>query len=1144
MQMRRSLSIYWLVVASLFLPFCVIAQSEDVRSLELGKTVAREFSGTPVHAYQITLAANQFLRIIVEPQDISVEVLLLNAEGKSLAQVENPQRNGFVSLSFLITTASNYRLQIRAREATGKYDIRIEELRAATAADNERMQAEQLYLAAEKLAVQNTPPVWSGAREKYNAALQIRRSLGDHFDEAVLLHGLGKTFDAAGDQQTAHDYYRQSLALFQSASGQGWDGLFQNLSFLYTVMGSKQKALDYLAGALPLVRALRNRRLEAVLLVGITKIHEDLNQPTQASERLQSALQLYRASGGRTGETITLTNIGDADLTLAEKQKAIQYLNQSLLLVRAAGDKSLEATIIFGLAYVYNLLDEKQKALEFYEQALPLFRALNDRNSEAYMLNFIGGFYFSVGEQQKALDYFEQALPLFRAVKDQNAEAYALLYVGAANYQLGNPPQALSSHQQALALFRAVADRYGEATALTSLSALHWGQGKKQQALDFQQQALALWRTLGFRNGEASSLSDLGFMSEAAGDLPNALSQQQQALALFRLLGNRTGESNALYGLARIERARGNLSDARTHIEAALDLIESLRGQITSPELRASYLATRQPVYNLYIELLMQLHQQKPGQGFDGIALQASERARVRSLLEILTEAQIDIRQGVDAALLERERNLQKQLNAKEQARMQLLGRKPSPAQAAVVEKELRNISSEYQEVQAQIRSQSPHYAALTQPQPLNLKDIQQQVLDDDTLLLEYVLGDERSFVWAVTPTSITSFVLPKRAEIETAARIFYDAVTSSERLFATTNNPAKLSDTANKLSQMLLAPVAAQLGNKRLVIVADGALQYVPFGALPEPVVSDRLSVVGKDVRPNRPPATDHRPPLIVNHEIIFLPSASVLAVLRHETTGRATAPKTLALVADPVFSSTDARVKSNEVKPTEKASAATLRRQRDGQERLTRAVEQTGLKTTDLRIPRLPGTRREATGILDLVPEAERKQVFDFDANRAAVTSAEFGQYRMIHLATHGLLNSTHPELSGIVLSLVDQQGQPQDGFLRLHEIYNLKLPAELVVLSACQTALGKEVRGEGLIGLTRGFMYAGTPRVVASLWKVDDKATAELMKRFYQAMLGAQHLRPAAALRAAQIEMIKLKDWEDPYYWAAFVLQGEWK
>jgi CHAT domain-containing protein len=151
---------------------------------------------------------------------------------------------------------------------------------------------------------------------------------------------------------------------------------------------------------------------------------------------------------------------------------------------------------------------------------------------------------------------------------------------------------------------------------------------------------------------------------------------------------------------------------------------------------------------------------------------------------------------------------------------------------------------------------------------------------------------------------------------------------------------------------------------------------------------------------------------------------------------------------------------------------------------------------------------------------------------------------QYRFVHFATHGLLNSAHPELSGIVLSLVDEKGQPQNGFLRLNEIYNLSLPADLVVLSACQTALGKEIKGEGLVGLTRGFMYAGAARVVASLWNVQDDATAELMKRFYAKMLGREKLRPAAALRAAQIEMWKTKLWQPPYYWAGFVLQGEWR
>jgi CHAT domain-containing protein len=139
--------------------------------------------------------------------------------------------------------------------------------------------------------------------------------------------------------------------------------------------------------------------------------------------------------------------------------------------------------------------------------------------------------------------------------------------------------------------------------------------------------------------------------------------------------------------------------------------------------------------------------------------------------------------------------------------------------------------------------------------------------------------------------------------------------------------------------------------------------------------------------------------------------------------------------------------------------------------------------------------------------------------------------------------LINSVHPELSGLVLSLVDPQGRPQEGFLRLHDIYNLKLGADLVVLSACQTALGKDIRGEGLIGLTRGFMYAGAPRVVASLWEVDDRATAELMKRLYEGML-VRGLTPAAALRDAQLALRRDRRWSDPFYWGAFVLQGEWK
>ena len=288
---------------------------------------------------------------------------------------------------------------------------------------------------------------------------------------------------------------------------------------------------------------------------------------------------------------------------------------------------------------------------------------------------------------------------------------------------------------------------------------------------------------------------------------------------------------------------------------------------------------------------------------------------------------------------------------------------------------------------------------------------------------------------------------------------------------------------------------------------------------------------------------APDSRPPLIVEHEVVSLPSASVLALMRDELRGRRPAPKSVAVLADPVFESDDERL----------AQAATQggRRRDDGGNSpdaaaagvVQRALRDFGEPGEGAGIARLPFSRREAEAIMASLPAGEGMLALGFRASRATATGQELSHYRIVHFATHGLVNGEHPELSGIVLSLFDERGRRQDGFLQLSEIYNLNLPADLVVLSACQTALGKEVRGEGLIGLTRGFMYAGAPRVVASLWKVDDAATARLMAEFYRAMLG-EGKRPADALRAAQVYMWRQNQWHSPYYWAAFTLQGEWQ
>jgi CHAT domain-containing protein len=251
------------------------------------------------------------------------------------------------------------------------------------------------------------------------------------------------------------------------------------------------------------------------------------------------------------------------------------------------------------------------------------------------------------------------------------------------------------------------------------------------------------------------------------------------------------------------------------------------------------------------------------------------------------------------------------------------------------------------------------------------------------------------------------------------------------------------------------------------------------------------------------------------------------------------------LAVIADPVFDRTDTRFTTPATATNDKPQPQTIGADdaRSIEHLAETSGDKSGVTTLRLVIPRLPFTRQEANQLIALTPKGSSFSAIDFQASRATVLDPALGQYRYLHFATHGFLDSERPGLSALVFSMVDAQGKTQDGFLRANDIYNLKLPAELVVLSACQTGLGKDIKGEGLVGLTRGFMYAGAARVVVSLWNVNDKATADLMTKFYEKML-KQGQRPAAALRAAQVEMWKQKQWQSPYYWAAFTMQGEWR
>jgi CHAT domain-containing protein/Tfp pilus assembly protein PilF len=1083
--------------------------AQESVSLEPGKPVERELSGAQSHFYKITMTSGQYLRVVVSQRGIDALVALYTPDGKKIGEVDSWRlTEGSETISAIAEATGAYRIEARSAEKTaktGRYEIKVEELREATAEDKYRVVAGSLYREAEQLR-QGTLAERRKGIEKYQEASELYLRAGDSKEQAAALNNIG---------------------------------------VIYHSLGKLQKALEKHNEALPIRRAIGDRRGEAITLDDIGVIYHSLGDTQKALEKYNEALQIRRAIGDSQGEATTLNNIGQVYRYLGEMQKALEKFNEALQIRRAIGDRMGEAATLNNIGITYRPLGEVQKALDNFNEALQIRRAIGDRRGEAATLYQIGQVYRSLGEAQKALEKYNESLSIRRAISDRMGEAATLNQIGQVYRSLGEMQQALDKFNEALPIDRAAGNGDGVVVALNNIGQVYRSLGETQKALEKYNEALPTSRTIGVDIMHDLTLHNIGEAYNSLGEVQKALENYKEALSIRRARGERNGEAQTLLGIAQVEQKRGNLTLARQSLEQAISIIESIRANISSQELRSSFFASRQEFYQSYIDVLMRMQRQNPAAAFDSLALEVSERARARSLLDLLMESRADIRQGVDSSLLERERSLQQLLNAKATAQFALLNGRHTPEQAEAAAREIDSITTEYEELRSQIRARNPRYAALTQPQPLGLAEIQQQVLDPDTLLLEYSLGDDASYLFLVSQKSITWRQLPKRAEIEEAARRVRELLTATQPQPGDTEAKyrARVKEAgegywpqAAELSRMLLGPVGSQLGKKRLVIVADGALQYIPFAALPAPSTRNDEG---------RNSGTEPQP-LFVEHEIVSLPSASTLATLRRETAGRKPAAKSLAVLADPVFTDDDTRVRHD----VGKAGAKEKTRSADSDEtdivsqQVSRSGRETGLIGAEGAFGRLLSTRREATAILALVPERERMQALDFEASRTNALRPELGEYRIVHFATHGMLNSIHPDLSGIVLSLVDKEGRQQDGFLRLQDIYNLKLPAELVVLSACQTGLGKEIKGEGLIGLTRGFMYAGAPRIVASLWKVDDRATSELMKRFYQGMLGPEALSPAGALRQAQLAIWKQTQWREPYYWAAFVLQGEWK
>lgn len=905
--------------------------------------------------------------------------------------------------------------------------------------------------------------------------------------------------------------------------------------------GRSREAIPLYAEALDLWRGAGDRRGQAWALYKLGRVRQGLGELDRAAQRFAEAARLHRALEEPRRAAVVLSYQGKMLSDRGRLREALEVHRRSVRMAREVGAEGLERQSLTNLAGVHHELGETFDALRLYRRLRKLHREAGDRRGEQRVTARMGKLYREAGDLEAARSVLGEALELARGLKAGRASggggdreiARALDDLGRLDLDTGRPGSARAHFAEALAIKRRHGDDAGAAVSLNNLGRALRHLGELSRAREALTEALGLARSAG-RSVYAGSIQlNLARVAEARVDearagpesLERAAGRCRRALESFRRAGRRDLEARALRCLAEQELARGRPDAARRAAEESLELIEGLRARTEIAGLRASLLADRRSHFGVLIDALMALNRADPDAGWAARAFEVAEQSRARTLLDGLRAAESGGAGAGDPETLRRERRLRREISSLErrivlEKASRREGEEGTSDDLEELERRRRELETERELLAGRLARRHPGYTGLFEQRAAEIGAIREGLLDDgDTRILAYFLGAERSHVWLVGRESLRAVSLPPKREICARAQ-------AARRLLAESDERHKrvqASLATDALAEMVVAPVAEGLAPSlaetpaekgragRIGLVQDGCLHGVPFGALPLPG--------GERVGGG---------PLLLGErfDLVELPSASSLLVLRRLHAARAPAPSTLAVVADPVLQPDDPRLaKSEGAPPAHEGSGPS--------QEVKRAFDPS-------RLGRLPGARDEARWLGSTVQEDERFLAVGFEANRETVLSGPLGDYRILHFATHGI---TDPRFPGVLLSRYDRRGTPRDGFLWAREIYGLDLSADLVVLGSCRSGLGPQVAGEGPLGLSRAFLFAGARRVLVSLWDVDDRATSELMVRFYEGLL-ERGLSAVQALRRAQSSLRRDERFAPPHYWAGFVLQGDWR
>lgn len=1074
-----------------------------------------EIAAGATRTWPLPMAAGDYARVTVDQAKADVAVRLLGPGGQPVAEADGPGgRKAKDQVSWIAAASGEYRLEVSGKE-TGRIKVTLEDLRPSMPEDAERVKADRLYWEAEHRYFLEDKDSKRQALALCEQAIPLWERCGDKSQEIWAINRIGSIHRALGDTNTAVSFFERALALsLQTGDRDGEAQSRNNLGVAHHQMGHYEQALRELKASRALWEEVGDSNELANTLFGLGVVQSANGEAEEGLASLNRALEIRRAMDDLPKQAIILTAIAAIHGERGDGDTALELYRRALDISRSSGDRNDEANVLQNMAGLYLRRGELQQALELFTSALQIHRQLGNRSLEAWLLSFLGATSLYLGDTDQALKDYTQALQI-HAETGSASQAYTLRDIGWVYDRQGHPDRALEYYTRAFELSHGK-DRRAEAMALHGTGQAKIALGQPRAAVQPLEQALALFREIGNVYGEVSVLLELGRAWQALADPDQASRLFHEALDLCRERKILNTEAVAQSAIARLERDRGNFAEAAAAIEESLRIIESVRPKVASQRQRVSFFASRREYYDFYVDLQMRMRgqapQAPPQDSHLTLALSASERARARGLLDLLAEGRINLQRGISPELKARADEIGNRISLLQGQLLEDLAQ--GGTKTARIEAELDDAEGDREQIEWQIRREHPHYAAVSNPALLEPRRIQ-ELLDDRTALLEYSVGGESSYLFVVTRDRLEGYRLPGAGELAEEVEVFRETLEKGGR-----RQFGRYTDTAYQLYRKLLGPAEEVLRDKpRLIVSPDGPLLLLSFEALLTRPAASRETYADL-------------PYLLEEKSVTYVPSASVFAELGGPGGDAVPAGsgKDLFLgFADPRYEQAlPADPAANSASP---ASPASPTIPADGT--LAQAFQSSGLASP----PSLPSSRLEVEEIARLFPSDQVRLYLGAEASEANVKeNPALREARWIHFAVHGFFNEERPELSGLVLT---QGGEGDAGLLQAYEIFNLDLTADLVVLSACDTALGKNVSGEGILGVSRAFLYAGASSVIVSLWQVSDASTSDLMIRFYRHL--SRSGDKAEALRLSKLELIRQGRYDHPYRWAPFILIG---